>query len=60
MAEELSRRSSIPECDTLADSEIVAEFTLEGHWEVWEREWGGARWVADVNDPGVLVSNRAA
>jgi hypothetical protein len=19
----------------------------EGHWEVWEREWGGARWVWD-------------
>ena len=60
MAEELSRRSSISQCDTLADSGIVAEFTWEGHWEVWEREWGSPRWVPDVDDPGVRVSNRAA
>ena len=60
MAEEWSRRSSTPQCDTLADSGIVAEFTWDGHWEVWEREWGCARWVPDVDDPGVRVSNRAA
>lgn len=60
MAEELSRRSSFSQCDTLAGSGSMAEFTWDGHWEVWEREWGGARWVADVNDSGILLSNRAA
>jgi hypothetical protein len=60
MFEELSRRASIPQCVTLADSGIVAEFTWDGHWEVWEREWGSARWVSDVDDPGAPVSKRAA
>jgi hypothetical protein len=60
--EDLSRRPSIPRRDTRTESEMVAEFTLErweGHWEVWEREWVGARWVSDVRDSGVGVSNRA-
>jgi hypothetical protein len=30
----------------------------EGHWEIWEREWGGARWVWDERGSGVRVSNR--
>jgi len=25
----------------------MSEFRWEGHWEVWEREWGGARWIWD-------------
>ena len=25
-----------------------ASMFSRGHWEVWEREWGGARWVWDV------------
>ena len=45
--EDLSRRPSIPRFDTRADSEILVEFRWEGHWEVWEREWGGARWIWD-------------
>jgi hypothetical protein len=30
---------------------------VEGHWEVWESEWGGARWVWGVPCGG--VPNRA-
>jgi hypothetical protein len=41
----LSRRPSISRCDIRTEFEIVAEFRWEGHWEVWEREWGGARWI---------------
>jgi hypothetical protein len=42
------RRPSIPYCDTRTESEMLAEFLWEGHWEVWEREWSNARWVWDV------------
>ncbi|MGA2194781.1 MAG: DUF2934 domain-containing protein [Bryobacteraceae bacterium] len=45
--EGLSSRPSIPRGDTRADSEMLIEFRWEGHWEVWEREWGGARWIWD-------------
>ena len=45
--EDLSRGPSIPRFDTRADSEVLIEFRWEGHWEVWEREWGGARWIWD-------------
>jgi hypothetical protein len=61
--EDLSRRPSIPRCDTRTESEMVAEFTLErweGCWEVWEREWPCGRWVWDVRRSGARVSNRAA
>ena len=34
--------------DTRSEYEILAEFRLDGHWEVWESEWGGARWVCDL------------
>src|ERR1019366_5994222 len=57
--EDLFRRPSIPCCDTRTESEILAEFPWEGHWEVWEREWVSARWVWDVRDSRVGVSNRA-
>ena len=43
-----SRCPSIPRCDTRAESEMVAEFRYEGHWEVWESEWGGPRWTCDL------------
>ena len=33
--------------DTRTGYDILAEFRLDGHWEVWESEWGGARWVCD-------------
>jgi hypothetical protein len=46
-SEGLSRRASIPYGETETEYEILAEFRLEGHWEVWESEWSGARWVCD-------------
>ena len=57
--EDLFRRPSIRCCDTRTESEMLAQFPWEGHWEVWEREWVGARWVWDVRDSRVGVSNRA-
>ena len=58
-SEDLFRRPSIPCCDTRTESEMLAEFPWEGHWEVWEREWVGARWVWDVRKSRVGVSSRA-
>ncbi len=58
-SEDLSRRLSIPRCDTRTESEMLAEFQWEGHWEVWESEWGGARWTWDLGHSRVEVSNRA-
>ena len=55
--EDSSRRPAIPGLETRTESEILAEFPWEGHWEVWEREWAGARWVSDVRDTGVGASN---
>ena len=49
--EDLSRRPSIPRSNTRTESEMLAEFRYEGHWEVWESEWGGARWVWDLGHP---------
>jgi hypothetical protein len=46
--EDLSRPPSIPRCDTRTESEMPAEFGWEGHWEAWEMEWGGARWIWDL------------
>ena len=45
--EDLSRPPSLPRCDALTDSEMRIEFRWEGHWEIWESEWGGARWIWD-------------
>jgi hypothetical protein len=28
-------------------SELLSQFRWEGHWEVWESEWGGPRWIWD-------------
>ena len=57
--EDLAKGPSIPHCDTRTDSEILLDFRWEGHWEVWESEWGGARWTWDLVPPNVEVSNRA-
>ena len=38
---------SIPRRDTRTKSEMVVEFRWDGHWEVWESEWGGAHWIWD-------------
>jgi Protein of unknown function (DUF2934) len=45
--EDPSELPSVPRCETRTESEIVVEFRWEGHWEVWESEWGGARWTWD-------------
>jgi hypothetical protein len=61
--DDLSRRPSLPRCGTRSESKVVADLTSEqgeGHWEVWEREWGCARWVSDARESGARVSNRAA
>jgi len=58
--QELSRRPSVPRDDTLMEFEMLAEFRWEGHWVVWESEWGGARWIWGSATPDVEVSNRAA
>lgn len=50
--ESSSRLASIPCRDAPTEDEILAEFRLEGHWEVWESEWGGARWVCDSSPRG--------
>jgi hypothetical protein len=47
-------------CDTRSESGMIAEFPWEGHWEVWEREWAGARWVWDMRDSRVAASSRAS
>jgi len=54
-----SRGASIP-LDTRTESQVVVAFRwgIRGHWEVWEREWGGVRWIWDEVHPGVGVSNR--
>jgi len=57
---DLSEGSSIARGDTPTEFEMLAEFRWEGHWVVWESEWGGPRWIWDLTTPGVEVSNRAA
>jgi len=44
---DLSRRPPILPYDTRYKFEMLAEFRHDGHWEVWESEWGGARWTWD-------------
>ena len=47
--EGLWRRPPIPRRDTGTESEMLVAFRwgVQGHWEVWESEWGGARWIWD-------------
>ena len=47
MREDLSRHPSISRRDTRTESDMPAESTWEGHWEVWEMEWSAPRWVRD-------------
>ena len=35
------------------EPEASAELRWEGHWEVWESEWGNARWVWDAFHRGL-------
>ena len=57
--EDLSSRPSIPRSETRIERETLLEFRWEGHWEVWESEWGGARWIWDIDHSSVEVSQRA-
>ena len=56
--DDLLRRLSASRCDTRTKSEILNGFRGDGHLEVWEREWGAARWVWDLQDSGVAAPNR--
>jgi len=56
--EDLSRGPSIPR-GALTEFEVLAEFRWEGHWEVWESEWGGARWTWDSTTQALKFRNRA-
>jgi len=57
--EGLSKRPPIPRSDTRTEPEMPVAFRwgVHGHWEIWESEWGGARWIWDE---AVGASNRAA
>ena len=44
--EDLSIRPST-RIDIRPEPEMQNRFRWEGHWEVWESEWAGARWVWD-------------
>jgi Protein of unknown function (DUF2934) len=58
--EALLRSPSPPRRGPHSESEMLVGFDWEGHWEVWESEWRGARWVLDLNRTSVEVSRRAA
>jgi hypothetical protein len=47
---------SVPRGDTPTGFEMLAEFRSEGHWVIWESEWGGARWIRHLATPGVEFS----
>ena len=59
MREDRPERPWIPRCGARTEPEKLTLERWEGHWEVWEREWGGARWVWDEYDSRVRVSNRS-
>jgi hypothetical protein len=50
---------SIPRRDTGTESGMPSALGWEGHWEVWEREWGGARWIWDTGRSKAEVSKRS-
>ena len=56
--EDLSGRASVPRDDNRAGFEVLAEFQWEGHWVVWESEWGGPRWIWDLATSCVGVLHR--
>ena len=51
--QDLPGRPSVPRDDNRTEFEMLAEFRWEGHWVVWESEWGGPRWIWDLATPGV-------
>ena len=46
--DDLQDAPPIGQCRDRAGPEIVVELPWDGHWEIWEREWGCARWVWDT------------
>jgi hypothetical protein len=42
------------------ESETLAGLPWEGHWEAWEMEWGGARWIWDEPAPGAVANRQPA
>lgn len=49
--QDMSPRPSPPRYDPFTESRWPSDFISEGqegHWEVWEGEWPGARWVPDA------------
>ena len=54
--QDLPGRPSVPGGGIRTEFEMLAEFRWEGHWVVWESEWGGPRWIWDLATPGVEVS----
>jgi hypothetical protein len=56
--QDLSGSPPVPRDDNCIEFEMLAEFRWEGHWVVWESEWGGPRWIWDLAAPGVEVSIR--
>ena len=72
-AEAMLKNAVIAKCEDLCETSIDPPLRYsrrvrnagrvqrwDGHWEVWEMEWGGARWIWDVRNSGARVSNRAA
>ena len=59
-AEAMLKNALVAKCETRPESQMAVEFIWEGHWEVWESEWGGARWVWELGHSDAEISNRAA
>jgi hypothetical protein len=47
-AQDLPGRPSVPCNDNRTEFEMLAELRWEGHWVVWDSEWGGPRWIWDL------------
>ena len=56
--QDLPGRPSVPRDDNRTEFEMLAEFRWEGHWVVWESEWGGPRWIWDLGTSDVKVLTR--
>jgi hypothetical protein len=50
--ERLLGYAAIPGFERESEDEVMVDFRWEGHWESWEREWGGTRWISE---PGRLT-----
>ena len=43
--QDLSGGQSVPRDYPRTELEMLIDFRWEGHWVVWQSEWGGPRWV---------------